>query len=45
VQGLRLREQGNRLRVDVLSVLDRRTLKEALRQAAALQRRLAADYP
>jgi CBS domain-containing protein len=45
IQGLRLREQGNRVREDALGALDRRTLKEAFRQAVALQERLRADYP
>jgi signal-transduction protein with cAMP-binding, CBS, and nucleotidyltransferase domain len=45
IQGLRLREQGNLIREDALGALDRRTLKEAFRQAVALQDRLRADYP
>ena len=45
LQGLRLREQGNRIAVEALSPLDRQTLKEAFRQAVALQDRLGVDFP
>ena len=43
VQGLRLKH-GNQVRVAALGELDRRVLKEALRQAALLQERLRLDY-
>ena len=53
VQGLRLRTQMaadamapavNRIRPDLLNEVDRRILKESLRQAHLLQRRLELDY-
>ena len=43
VQGLRLRH-GNRVRVDALSAIDRRVLKEAFREAALLQERIRLDF-
>ncbi len=43
IQGLRLRH-GNRLRAEALSVLERRVLKEALREGARLQQRLRMDF-
>ena len=44
IQALRLRSGGNRLRVGDLNDLNRRVLKEALRQCAELQQRLRLDY-
>jgi CBS domain-containing protein len=44
VQMLRLRSGGNRLRVSELNAIDRRVLKEALRQAALLQERIRMDF-
>jgi CBS domain-containing protein len=54
VQSLRLRQQhqdylrgvplGNRVNPDQLNLLERKTLKEALKQARSLQARLALDY-
>jgi CBS domain-containing protein len=44
IQGLRLRHGANRVAVAALGAVDRRVLKESLRQAAALQRRLKLDY-
>ena len=53
IQLLRLRHQlqddsmganPNRIAPEVLNELDRRILKEALRQARKLQRRIALDY-
>jgi CBS domain-containing protein len=53
IQGLRLRTQMaadpaapvvNRIRPDLLNEVDRRILKESLRQARKLQRRLELDY-
>lgn len=54
VQSLRLRQQhlnylrgaplGNRVNPDQLNLLERNTLKEALKQARSLQARLALDY-
>lgn len=44
IQALRLRIEGNRLRVGDLNDLDRRVLKEALRQCGELQQRLRLDY-
>jgi CBS domain-containing protein len=43
LQALRLRH-GNQVRVDALSEIDRRILKEAFRQATLLQERLRLDY-
>jgi CBS domain-containing protein len=43
LQGLRLKH-GNRVRVDGLSDIDRRILKEAFRQAALVQHRIRLDY-
>jgi CBS domain-containing protein len=43
VQGLRLR-LGNRVSVAALSPIDRRVLKEALREAALLQERIRMDF-
>lgn len=54
IQSLRLRQQhleslqgiplSNRINPDQLNLLERKTLKEALRQARSLQSRLALDY-
>jgi CBS domain-containing protein len=44
IQGLRLRRQGNRIRVGDLNDIERRVLKGAFRQAALLQERLRLDY-
>jgi CBS domain-containing protein len=44
VQTLRLRRESNQVRVAELNDIDRRVLKGAFRQAALLQKRLAADY-
>jgi CBS domain-containing protein len=44
IQGLRLRAQGNRVRVRELNDIDRRVLKEAFRQAVMLQERVRLDY-
>ena len=44
VQTLRLRSEGNRVRVAELNAIDRRVLKEAFRQAALLQERLRMDF-
>ena len=44
VQGLRLKHEGNRVRVDELSQIERRVLKGAFRQAAVLQQRLRLDF-
>jgi CBS domain-containing protein len=44
VQTLRLRQQGNRVRVSELNEIDRRVLKEAFRQALMLQERVRLDY-
>lgn len=43
IQGLRLRH-GNQVRVERLSIIDRRLLKEAFRLAALLQSRIRMDY-
>jgi len=43
IQGLRLRH-GNQVRVERLSTIDRRLLKEAFRLAALLQSRIRMDY-
>ncbi len=43
IQGLRLKH-GNVVRVEALSAIDRRVLKEAFRLAALLQARLRLDY-
>lgn len=45
IQRLRLQAGGNEVRVDGLSSIERRVLKEALREAERLQDRLRADYP
>lgn len=44
VQSLRLRLESNHLRLASLNALDRRVLKEALRQCAELQDRVQLDY-
>ena len=44
LQTLRLRREGNRVRVAELSDIERRVLKGAFRQASLLQQRLALDY-
>jgi CBS domain-containing protein len=52
IQALRLRvqletptvDEPNRIRIDALSDLDRRMLKESLRLARQLQQRLRLDY-
>ena len=44
IQLLRLRREGNRLRVAELNAVERRMLKEALRQASTLQDRLRLEY-
>ncbi len=44
IQALRLRRQGNRVRVAELNEIDRRVLKEAFRQAVTLQERLRLDH-
>jgi CBS domain-containing protein len=44
IQALRLRRQGNRVRVRELNDIDRRVLKEAFRQAVTLQDRIRLDY-
>jgi CBS domain-containing protein len=44
VQGLRLKHEGNRVRVSALSDIERRVLKGAFRQAALLQQRLRLDF-
>ncbi len=44
IQGLRLRQEGNRIRVADLNDIERRVLKGAFRQAALLQARLRLEY-
>ena len=44
LQMLRLRQGGNRVRVDELNEIDRRVLKESFRQLVRLQNRLRLDY-
>jgi CBS domain-containing protein len=44
VQGLRLKHEGNRVRVDGLNEIERRVLKGAFREAASLQQRLRLDF-
>jgi CBS domain-containing protein len=44
IQALRLRRQGNRVRVRELNEIDRRVLKEAFRQAVTLQERVRLDH-
>jgi CBS domain-containing protein len=44
IQGLRLKHEGNRIRVADLSDIERRVLKGAFRQAALLQERLRLDF-
>jgi CBS domain-containing protein len=44
IQGLRLRREGNRIRVGDLNDIERRVLKGAFRQAALLQERLRMEY-
>ncbi len=44
IQALRLRRQGNRVRVRELNDIDRRVLKEAFRQAVTLQERIRLDH-
>jgi CBS domain-containing protein len=44
VQALRLKRGGNQARVHELNELERRVLKQALQQAAALQERVRLDY-
>ncbi len=44
VQGLRLKHEGNRVRVSELSDIERRVLKGAFRQASLLQERLRLDF-
>jgi CBS domain-containing protein len=44
IQGLRLKHEGNRVRVADLSDIERRVLKGAFRQAALLQERLRLDF-
>jgi CBS domain-containing protein len=44
IQMLRLRNEGNVIRVKGLNEIDRRVLKEAFRQAVALQSRLRLDH-
>jgi CBS domain-containing protein len=45
IQGLRLGASGNHVAVARLSAIERRVLKEALREAVRLQDRLRVDYP
>jgi len=44
IQMLRLRNEGNVIQVKALNEIDRRVLKEAFRQAVALQSRLRLDH-
>ncbi len=44
IQALRLRRQGNVVRVGELNEIDRRVLKEAFRQAVTLQERIRLDH-